>query len=449
MGKNLYELPHSLKEIAIFPEDPRYDTVRSNDYKVGQPKIILLAETEEQVSEAITYAASVKHGQEAPFPFSVRSGGHGLSATSVNDGGLILDLSKMNQITVVDKEKGLVRIQSGALWGDVATKLHADHLVLSSGDHGDTGVGGLAVSGGMGTVVRAMGLTIDCVVGATIITADGEKHVVDAAHEPELFWGIRGGGGQFGVVTEFLFQADTVVSTNPVFTTPIIVQTISYTVTDLFEFIQAWHGWFKQASNQLTSIMLLNRGADQTVTVQARNFWYGEETPQAKEVLAQALQLSDSTANTEVAMNYADFFPDEHARIEGKNTAFGKNTLVADIPYEIVAEMEKLLEPDFVYGIELRALGGAVNEKTSDFNAWSFRDAEIMIAYWFNKDSAAEAIQLFQPILEFGQGVYGAYSSDTSHEETMRVWSVPTANKLRGLKQQYDPMNVFTENREA
>ncbi|WP_445449407.1 FAD-binding oxidoreductase, partial [Enterococcus faecalis] len=112
MGKKLYELPHSLKEIAIFPEDPRYDTVRSNDYKVGQPKIVLLAETEEQVSEAITYAASVKHGQEAPFPLSVRSGGHGLSATSVNDGGLILDLSKMNQITVVDKEKGFVRIQS-------------------------------------------------------------------------------------------------------------------------------------------------------------------------------------------------------------------------------------------------------------------------------------------------------------------------------------------------
>lgn len=449
MERNVPELPDTLKEVAVFPEDPRYDNVRSNDYKIGRPKLVVLAETEEQVRETILYASQVKQAQETPFPFSVRCGGHGLSATSVNDGGLILDLSKMNQITVVDKEKGLVSIQAGALWGDVATKLHADQLVLSSGDHGDTGVGGLAVSGGMGTVVRAAGLTIDRVIGATLITADGEKHTVDATHEPDLFWGIRGGGGQLGVVTEFLFQADKVAPSSGIFKTPIIVQTISYTVTDLFEFIQAWHGWFKQSSNQLTSIMLLNRGVDQTITVQARNFWYGEETPQAKEVLAQALQLSDSTANTEVAMNYADFFPDEHARIEGKNTAFGKNTLVVDIPYEIVAEMEKLLEPDFVYGIELRALGGAVNEKTSDFNAWSFRDAEIMIAYWVNKEYAADAIQLFQPILEFGQGVYGAYSSDTSHEETMRVWSVPTANKLRTLKQQYDPEHFFTENRES
>lgn len=447
MEKKLPELPHSLKDVAVFPEDTRYDDVRSNDYKVGQPKIVILAENEEQVRDAITYAVKIKQGAE--FPFSVRCGGHGLSATSVNDQGMILDLSQMNQIQVIDKEKGIVKIQAGALWSDVATKLLADQLVISSGDHGDTGVGGLAVSGGMGIILRSFGLTIDRVIGATLITADGERHELDDLNEPELFWGIRGGGGQFGVVTEFLFQADKVTTTDSEFSIPMVVQTINYTITDLYGFTQAWHAWFKNSSNKLTSILLLNKGADQTITVQTRNFWYGEETPEARAVLAEALHLGNVSAKTEVAMNYADFFPDEHARIDGKNTAFGKNTLVTDIPQAIAAEMEKLLEPSFVYGVELRALGGAMNDKAADFNAWSFREAEIMIAYWVNQAHADEALRLFQPIQEFGQGIYGAYSSDTSTAENLRVWSNQTAARLKQLKQVYDPMHFFTQNREV
>lgn len=449
MENQLPELPYSLKKVAVFPEDSRYDNVRSNDYKVGQPKVVILAETEEHVSDVIKYTASMKQAQKEPFPLSVRSGGHGLSATSVNDQGIILDLSKMNQVTVVDKNKGIVKVQAGALWGDVVSQLHEDQLILSSGDHADTGVGGLAVSGGMGIVLRSFGLTIDRVIGATVLTADGEKHFVDQEHEPELFWGIRGGGGQFGVATEFIFQADKVESGDSPFTTPIITQTITYSITDLFSFVQAWHKWFREASNQLTSIMLLTKGDGQAITVQARNFWYGEETARSKEVLEQALQLGEVSAKTETPMNYADFFPKEHSPLEGKNTAFGKNTMVSHIPQEIAAEMEKLLAPPFVYGIELRALGGAMNEKASDFNAWSSREAEILIAYWVNNQHANEAIELFQPIQDFGQGVYGAYSSDTSAEETARVWSDQTADKLRKLKQEYDPTHVFTQNRES
>lgn len=440
------ELPQSLKKVAVFPEDPRYDSVRSNDFKIGQPKIVILAETEEQVIDTINYTASIKQDQE--FPLSVRSGGHGLSATSVNDRGIILDLSRMNQISVIDKEQGIVKVQAGALWGDVAVKLHSDQLVISSGDHGDTGVGGLAVSGGMGTILRSFGLTIDKVIGATIITADGKRRVIDEAHEPELFWAIRGGGGQFGVVTEFLFQADKAIAKDSKISNPMIVQTINYAVSDLFSFIQGWHHWFKTASNKLTSTLFLNKGPDQKITVQTRNFWYGEETSEAKNVLEQALQLAEVSTTTEILMNYSDFFPDEHARIEGKNPAFGKNTLVTHIPQEIAAEIEKLLEPSFVYGVELRALGGAVNEKTADFNAWPFREAEIMIAYFVNKEYSDEAIPLFQPIQEFGQGVYGAYSSDTRQAENTRVWPGATGKKIKEVKEKYDPMNLFDQNRE-
>lgn len=299
----------------------------------------------------------------------------------------------------------------------------------------------------MGIIVRSFGLTIDKVIGATIITADGESHFVDKENEADLFWGIRGGGGQFGVVTEFFFQADKVPAYSDL-TTPMVVQTINYSITDLFVFIQQWHRWFRNSLPQLTSSLFLMKGTDGTIIVRARNFWYGAKSVESEVVLKQALVLGPVSETTETLMNYGDFFAPEHTPLEGKNPAYGKNTLVVHIPRKIAIEIQELLSSNFVFGIELRALGGAVNEKSSSFNAWSFREEEIMIAYWVDKAYANEATQLFQPIQQFGSGVYGAYSSDVSDAENARVWSPQTANKLKKIKQKYDPDHLFNQNRE-
>lgn len=447
MEKAIPELPASLKNVAVFPEDSRYDKVRANDYKVGHPKMVILAETEEHVSEAINFAARMNQEQQIKFPLSIKSGGHGLSATSVNDDGMILDLSRLNQITIVDEEKGLVKIQAGALWGEVAQQLNPHHLAISSGDHGDTGVGGLAVSGGMGILLRSYGLTIDKVVGATIITADGKKHWVDHENEPELFWGIRGGGGQFGVVTEFLFQADKAVPTISGFSVPIVVQTVDYSIKHLPAFIEAWHQWFDSSSTKLTSILLLNAGDDDTIVVQGRNFWYGDDSAQSREVFEKANNLGKVLKENQQSMEYSDFVKAQHTPLEGKNTAYGKNVLVAHISETIAKEIQYLLDKPFGYGVELRSLGGAVNQPTSSFNAWPYRQEEVMIAYWVNKDYAEEANRLFQPFLEYGDGVYGAYSSDASTIETSHVWNSEAADRLRALNRRYDPEQLFTQNR--
>lgn len=449
MAKALPELPSSLQQVAVFPEDSRYAEVRSNDYKVGQPKVVILAETERQVIDTINYTAKVRESEGENFPLSIRSGGHGLSATSVNDGGVILDLSRLNQIEIVDKEQGLVKIQAGAIWGEVAKELTPHHLVISSGDHGDTGVGGLAVSGGMGIILRSFGLTIDKVLGATIITADGKKHWVDNEHEPELFWGIRGGGGQFGVVIDFLFQADKLPSESEDFAVPIIVQNIKYSVTDLPAFLKEWHQWFDQATSRLSSILLLNRGAEGAIVIQGKNFWYGAESSEAKAVLTKASELAPVIEEQSTPMDYSDFVKPENAPLEGKNTAYGKNTLVKELPLDIVEKIEQLLDYPFVYGVELRSLGGAVNEQAADFNAWPTREAEILIAYWVNNQHANESNEFFQPILDYGQGIYGSYSSDKSMEETNRVWPPAAAEKLRVLNQKYDSNNLFTQNRKV
>lgn len=116
MEKTLPDFPQSLRKIAVFPEDHRYDKVRSNDFKVGRPKVVILAETEKQVRETIRYAARI-NGSHKDYPLSVRSGGHGASAVSVNDHGIILDLSPLNRVTILDRSQGIVKVQAGALWG--------------------------------------------------------------------------------------------------------------------------------------------------------------------------------------------------------------------------------------------------------------------------------------------------------------------------------------------
>jgi FAD/FMN-containing dehydrogenase len=125
----------------------------------------------------------------------VRSGGHGLSGLATNDGGLVLDLAHFNAVEVLDAAQGRVRIGAGATWGDAANALGEHGLAISSGDTKTVGVGGLTLGGGVGWMVRKYGLTIDNLEAAEIITANGETLHVSANEHPDLFWAIRGGGG--------------------------------------------------------------------------------------------------------------------------------------------------------------------------------------------------------------------------------------------------------------
>src|SRR5690606_21089086 len=143
-------------------------------------------------------------------PLGVRSGGHGISGRSTNDGGLVLDVGALNTIEVIDEERRLVRVGPGARWHEVAAALAPYGWAISSGDFGGVGVGGLATAGGIGFFAREHGLTIDRVRAAELVLADGSIVRTDADTDPELFWGVRGAGANFGVVTAFEFEASEV-----------------------------------------------------------------------------------------------------------------------------------------------------------------------------------------------------------------------------------------------
>ena len=185
-------LPRSLGTKTVEPGDKAYPKVRSTYIRSGSPGLVIGPESAGDVVDALAFA------REQEVPLSVRSGGHGISGRSTNDGGIVIDLGRLNEIAVLDAERGRIRLGPGARWGHVADALAPHGLAMSSGDYGDVGVGGLATAGGIGYLARKHGLTIDHVAAAELVLADGSRVRADAHDHPDLLWAIRGAGGNFG-----------------------------------------------------------------------------------------------------------------------------------------------------------------------------------------------------------------------------------------------------------
>ena len=195
-------LRESVQDRVTTALDPDYDAVRAtfNATVQRRPAVIVRARTDDDVVAAVVAA------NDLGLPIAVRGGGHSVAGHGMADRALVVDLRDRREVSV-DPTTGIVRVAGGALWKDVDGVAWVNHLAIVGGTVGDTGVGGLTLGGGIGWLTGIQGFTCDNLVRAEVVTAAGEKAVAGPDGDPDLLWALRGGGGNFGVVTTFDFQA--------------------------------------------------------------------------------------------------------------------------------------------------------------------------------------------------------------------------------------------------
>src|SRR5262245_28199437 len=190
-----------LRGEALTPSDAGYEDVRApfNAMQVDRPGLVVSCAGTADVVDAVRFA------RDKGIEVTVRGGGHSVAGLSSSDGGMVIDLSRMRGVDV-DPDSRTVRVQGGALWGDVDRETQLYGLAAPGGVVSDTGVAGLTLGGGYGWLRRKYGLSCDNVLEAQIVGADGQVRKASADVNPDLFWAIRGGGGNFGIVTSFTFR---------------------------------------------------------------------------------------------------------------------------------------------------------------------------------------------------------------------------------------------------
>jgi len=425
------DVPAGLR--AIEPGDFDYGDVRSTYMRGGAPGIVLQPATAAQVGEAVGFAR-----RHPAIPLSVRSGGHGISGRSTNDGGIVIDLRLLNAIEVLDVERRLVRIGPGARWTQVAAALGEHGWALSSGDYGGVGVGGLATAGGIGLLSREHGLTIDHLRAAEVVLADGSLVRADAYSHPELFWAIRGAGANMGIVTAFEFEVDEVGQLGHA--------QLAFQVDDVPAFLEGYGRIVESSPRDLTMFLLTGAprpgqpqivqlyglvDSDDPDTIIARLQPFAELAP----LVQQQVQL---TTYAQVMAN-ADLGP-QH----GAGEPHSRSALVEHVTPAFAEAVDGMLRTGAVPFFQLRAVGGAVADVAEDATAYAHRSANFSVAALGGNPDRLDAA--WRSLAAHTQGMYLSFDSSDRPERIAVAFPPATLQRLRAVKATYDPDSVFRDN---
>jgi alkanesulfonate monooxygenase SsuD/methylene tetrahydromethanopterin reductase-like flavin-dependent oxidoreductase (luciferase family) len=423
-------LPASLAAVAIEPGDFGYARVRSTYMRGGAPGLVLQPRDADQVAEALAFA------RDQDVPLSLRSGGHGISGRSTNDGGIVIDLSRMNRIEVLDPGRRLVRIEAGARWKDVAAALAPHGWALSSGDYGGVGVGGLATAGGIGWLVREHGLTIDHMVAARLVLADGTRVTASESENADLFWAVRGAGANFGVVTSFDFVVDEVGEVG--------FGQFVYDATDAAGLLRRWGAAMEAAPRDVTTNLIMGPPRRGQALAQV----YGVVDSSVPEVIIDRLQPVADVApllDQQVQLvPYAGVMNVPDAPHDGRGEPVARSGLIEHLTPEFAAAAAELIRSGTVYFFQVRSVGGAVADVPSDATAYAHRSANFsVVAFGSSRDRLDEAWERLAPHFS---GLYLSFETDRRPERLTEAWPEKTLDRLRTLKKRYDPDNVFRDN---
>jgi FAD/FMN-containing dehydrogenase len=423
----------------IEPGGAEYESASRTLLASGHPAHVLRPGSVRDVQAAVRFAAS------AGLLLSVRGGGHGFPGFGTNDGGVVIDLSQLANAELIDKERHLVRIGGGATWGQVAAALTPHGLAISSGDTKSVGVGGLTLTGGIGWKVRKHGLALDNVAAAEVVTASGEVVRASAAENPELFWAIRGGGGNFGIVTAFEFAA------HP--TTDVFFGKIAFAASEAATVLQGWAEYLRTAPAELTSTAdVANPFRGPGAPVEIYVAFDGDDPELAAQAIDPIRRLGTVTGDDIALQPYADTLADGAPPPPGLQfalrSAFASQESVPEV-LQILAEVRASERSPF---IAVRSVGGAVSRVPDGATAYVHRQAELMVVT--TSASPKPVVEAARPALEaiwarlapHVSGAYANFLSSATAEDVAAIYPTEVYNRLAAVKRQYDPANLFAGN---
>jgi alkanesulfonate monooxygenase SsuD/methylene tetrahydromethanopterin reductase-like flavin-dependent oxidoreductase (luciferase family)/FAD/FMN-containing dehydrogenase len=422
-------LPASLAPNAVEPGDKRYAKVRSSYMRSGSPGLVLEPGGVEDVRAALDYARA------QDVPFAVRSGGHGISGRSTNDGGIVIDLGKLDAVEVLDRAGGRIRLGPGARWGDVAQALRPHGLAMSSGDYGDVGVGGLATTGGIGFLARKHGLTIDHVVASEIVLADGSFVRADADNHHELLWAVRGAGGNFGIVTALELEAyelgDVVFSSMAFEASPAM--------------LERWGQVVEAAPRELTSFlnMFTQRGLS---VAQLYSVYAGDDAEAAVAALTPLLEVGPLLDQQAQLVPYPAILPrHSEAHTGPRADSAVRSGLLDHVGPEAARSLVELTQAGDAWIVQIRSAGGAVNDVDPLATAYAHRTQNFSVTGGGSSLDRLNA-RWDADIAPHMNGLYLSFDTDQRPERLHDAFPGETLVRLRRLKGRYDPDNVFNQN---
>ncbi len=401
-----------------------------------------------RVANSTDVAAVLAIAREAGTPLAVRSGGH--SIFGVCDGGIVLDLGDLRSFDI-DTHARSAWAGTGLTAGAYTNAAAAHGLATGFGDTGSVGIGGITLGGGVGYLSRKYGLTIDSLLAAELVTADGEVMQVDADNHPDLFWAIRGGGGNFGVVTRFHFRLHEVPT--------VVGGMLILPATP--EVIASFVAEADAAPDELSTIVNVMKAPPMPFLppevhgklIVMALMAYAGDAEAGNRALAPFRALATPIADMLRPMRYPDLYgpePEDYHPL-----SVGRNLFVSDVTVDRAAHILQRIQGStaMMSATQLRVLGGAISRVPAAETAYAHRDRRIManVAAIFTNpaDAALHEEWVVGLAAELKDGTEGAYVNFLNADGDDRLGEAypgSTLDRLRSVKRRYDPDNLFRLN---
>ena len=451
----LEALRAGLRGAALTPSDPGYAGVRAefNAMHDGEPALVASCSGTADVVDAVNFA------RDNDLIAAVRGGGHSVAGLSSIDGGMLVDLAPMRGVQV-DPNRRLAHVQGGALWADVDRETQVFGLAAPGGVVSDTGVAGLTLGGGYGWLRRKYGLSCDHLVQAEVVTADGRVLTASEDSNADLFWAIRGGGGNFGIVTSFTFDLKPV---GPL----VAFAATMYPVEEVAEVMRGWRSYVEQAPNEVTSVIVTitfpaNPEMPEAVHDRAVAIVGGvhsggveeglEEMQPLRELGTVLFDMSGPTPYVGVQSGFDPLFPRNQLQ------AYWKSQYLDSLPDEAIDTIAGKANdrPAPLTLVNTFHMGGAINDVGPEDTAFHERSSPYMVSIdgmWAdpgdNEANVGWVRSTWEDVSKFGTGsVYLNFTGLADEAPDAGVDSAFGRNlrRLAEVKGRYDPDNFFRVN---